>query len=53
MTRSFHYICDPRFRAAVREALAREGEALLDYREELLAHSPYATTTTDGANCAI
>ena len=42
MTRSFHYIADPRFRAAVREALAREGEALLDYREELMAHSPYA-----------
>ncbi|MGH8121657.1 MAG: GNAT family N-acetyltransferase [Rudaea sp.] len=42
MTRSFHYIADPRFRAAVREALAREGEALLDYREELMVHSPYA-----------
>jgi predicted N-acyltransferase len=41
-TSSYHYISDPRFRAAVREALAREGEALLEYREELMAHSPYA-----------
>ena len=32
MTRSFHYLADPRFRAAVREALAREGEALREYR---------------------
>jgi predicted N-acyltransferase len=50
MTRSYHYITDPRFRAAVRDALAREGEALLDYRETLMAHSPYARTAdADGA----
>ncbi|MBS0514381.1 MAG: N-acetyltransferase [Proteobacteria bacterium] len=42
MTRSCHYIRDPRFRAAVRDALAREAEALRDYRTELLTHSPYA-----------
>lgn len=41
-TQSFHYISEPRFRAAVREAMQREGEALLEYREELMAHSPYA-----------
>ena len=42
MTRSFHYLADPRFRAAVREALIRESRSLLAYRDELLAHSPYA-----------
>jgi predicted N-acyltransferase len=41
-TRSFHYLADARFRAAVREALLREAGDLLAYREELLAHSPYA-----------
>lgn len=43
MTHSFHYIRDLRFRAAVRDALAREGQALFDYRDELLEHSPYLT----------
>ena len=41
-TRSFHYLADPRFRAAVREALAREALALDEYRAELMEHSPYA-----------
>jgi len=41
-TRSFHYLADPRFRAAVREALGREARALEEYRAELMAHSPYA-----------
>ena len=41
-TRSFHYIADARFRAAIGDALAREGTALHAYREELLVHSPYA-----------
>jgi hypothetical protein len=36
----------------VREALAREGEALLEYREELMAHSPYTAVAADGADCA-
>ena len=40
-TRSYHYIAEPRFRAAVRDSLAREAEALNDYRAELMAHSPY------------
>jgi len=41
MTRSFHWIADARFRAAIADALAREGRMLHDYRDELLAHSPY------------
>jgi predicted N-acyltransferase len=41
-TRSFHWLADPRFRAPVRAALAREAIALEEYRSELLAHSPYA-----------
>lgn len=41
-TSSYHYIAEPRFRAAVRDALAREAAALDDYRAELMTHSPYA-----------
>ena len=41
-TRSFHYLADPRVRAAVGEALGREARALEEYRAELMAHSPYA-----------
>jgi len=41
-TRSFHWIADARFRAAVAEALRREAGLLEDYRADLLAHSPYA-----------
>ena len=41
-TRSFHYIADTRFRSAVRDALAREAAQMQAYREELMAHSPYA-----------
>lgn len=40
-TRSFHFIADPRFRAAIGDALRREAVALESYRDELLAHSPY------------
>jgi predicted N-acyltransferase len=40
-TRSFHYLAEARFRAAVREALGRESHALDEYRAELMAHSPY------------
>jgi predicted N-acyltransferase len=42
MTRSFHYIADRRFRAAIADALVHERDALHAYRDELLAHSPYA-----------
>jgi len=42
MTRSYHYIRDTRFRAAVRDALAREAAGLQEYRAELMTHSPYA-----------
>ena len=45
MTRSFHWLADPRFRAAVRDALAHEGEALREYHDELMAHSPYAPSS--------
>ena len=40
-TRSFHYLADPRFRAAVREALAHEALGLEQYGSELMEHSPY------------
>jgi predicted N-acyltransferase len=46
VTRSFHYIADRRFRAAIAEALAREARSLLAYREDLMAHSPYADRGT-------
>lgn len=41
-TRSFHWIADRRFRAAIAHALARESQALEHYRDDVLAHSPYA-----------
>ncbi|HEX7111822.1 MAG TPA: GNAT family N-acetyltransferase [Mizugakiibacter sp.] len=41
-THSRHYIRDPRFRAAIREALAQEAEAVEAYGRELMEHSPYA-----------
>jgi predicted N-acyltransferase len=40
-THSLHRIVDPRFRAAIADALRRESTALHVYRDELLAHSPY------------
>ena len=48
-TRSFHYLADTRFRAAVRDALAREATHLHAYREELMAHSPYADRGAEAA----
>ena len=45
-TQSFHYLADARFRAAVREALAREAVALEEYRCELLTHSPSCASLT-------
>lgn len=41
-TRSFHYLAETRFRAAIREALRREASGLEQYRSELLEHSPFA-----------
>lgn len=41
-TRSSHWIADPRFRAAIADALRRESRALDEYRDDVLAHSPYA-----------
>ncbi len=61
-TRSYHYLADPRFRAAVREALEREAAALEEYCFELMAHSPYtdasmsliaAIRRADAAGCGI
>jgi uncharacterized protein len=43
-TRSFHRLIDPRFSAAVGDALRHEGQALEAYRQELLEHSPYQQT---------
>ena len=40
-TRSFHRIMDPRFSAAIAEALQREAAALQDYHSDLIAHDPY------------
>ena len=48
-TRSFHYVVDRRFRAAIADALAREAHSLLAYREELMAHSPYADRDAEAA----
>ncbi len=41
-TDSFHWLTDPRFRAAVDEALRREAAAMDEYHAELMTHSPYA-----------
>lgn len=41
-THSFHWIADARFRAAIAHALADEARTLHGYRDEILAHSPYA-----------
>ena len=41
-TRSFHHLRDGRFASAIAEALQREALGLEMYREDLLAHSPYA-----------
>jgi predicted N-acyltransferase len=49
-TDSFHWIADARFRAAIGDALEREREALLEYGEELLAHSPYAEREIASSN---
>lgn len=41
-TQSFHHVRDGRFASAIAEALQREALGLEMYREDLLAHSPYA-----------
>ena len=41
-TRSFHWIANARFRAAIGDALRHEAGLLDDYRDELLLHSPFA-----------
>lgn len=44
-THSRHYLVNGSFREAVREALNREAQAMDDYAQELLQHSPYAHVT--------
>ncbi|MEO7935467.1 MAG: GNAT family N-acetyltransferase [Dokdonella sp.] len=41
-TRSFHFVRDQRFASAIADALQREAVGLEMYREDLMAHSPYA-----------
>ncbi len=41
ITRSAHWITDPRFREAIREYLEREGQAIDAYAAEVQAHVPY------------
>lgn len=41
-TDSFHWIADARFRAAIADALKHEAHMLQGYRDDVLAHSPYA-----------
>ncbi len=41
ITRSSHWITDPRFREAIREHLEREGEAIDAYAAEVQSHVPY------------
>lgn len=48
-TRSFHWIADARFRHAIADALRREARALDGYRDDLLAHSPFAEQAAERA----
>lgn len=43
-TRSFHWIADLKFRAAIADALRREAQALDAYHADLMRHSPYAVS---------
>jgi hypothetical protein len=43
-TRSFHHLLDPLLHARIAQALAQEHEAIADWRDELMAGSPYACT---------
>lgn len=43
-THSRHYLVNTSFRSAVRDALTREAQAMDDYAQDLLEHSPYAHT---------
>lgn len=48
-THSFHWIADPRFRAAIADALRREARSLEAYRADVLAHSPFADHAAEHA----
>ncbi|MEJ2589937.1 MAG: GNAT family N-acetyltransferase [Candidatus Thiodiazotropha sp.] len=43
LTRSYHWIADPQFSAAIENFLNRESPAIQDYREALQKSSPYRT----------
>ena len=43
LTRSYHWIADPQFSAAIENFLNRESPAIQDYRQELQKSSPYRT----------
>ena len=45
-TRSWHFVADERFRAAISEFLSREALWLDEYREELLRHNPFRAETS-------
>ncbi|WP_293761994.1 GNAT family N-acetyltransferase [uncultured Aquitalea sp.] len=47
-TGSAHWIAEPRFRAAIADWLARERQAVGDYREQLFLHSAYKTSCAGG-----
>ncbi len=49
ITRSAHWITDPRFREAVREYLEREGEAIDAYAAEVQSHVPYRDRRAEDA----
>jgi predicted N-acyltransferase len=44
-THSFHWVADTRFRSAIADSLLHEARMLASYREDLLAHSPFARRT--------
>jgi uncharacterized protein len=52
ITWSGHWITNPRFREAIRQYLAREGEAIDAYAAEVQAHVPYRGGHSGGASAA-
>jgi predicted N-acyltransferase len=48
LTHSSHYLPMPAFREAVAESLIQERRWLLQYRDELLSHSPYRSESSPG-----
>ncbi|MCU7852404.1 MAG: GNAT family N-acetyltransferase [Candidatus Thiodiazotropha sp. (ex Monitilora ramsayi)] len=42
LTRSYHWIADPQFSAGIASFLQRERQAIHEYKQSLLLHSPYS-----------